>query len=98
MANGKNERKTICVQYETGKTKTIKKNGRDVTVPETKLLTVGSAFLQEENKAGDPAWLIQGKFHAVPPQWDGKFILLDPILRDEEMPPSREVGDEDVPY
>ena len=84
MAN----RKVVCVQYETGKTKTIKKHGRDVSVPETKLLTVGSAFLTEPD-GENVGWMIQGKLHAIPPQWDGKFVLLDPIPRN---------GDDEVPF
>jgi hypothetical protein len=85
-------RKVVCVQYETGKTKTIKKNGKDVSVPETKLLTVGSAFVREEDKEGNPQWVIQGKFHAVPPNWDGRFVLLDPL------PKNGDNADDEVPY
>jgi hypothetical protein len=75
-------RKTVCIQYETGKTKQIEKGGKKVTVPETKLLTVGSAFLNQE----DDRWIIQGRFHAIPPAWDGKFVLLDPLPRNNGEP------------
>ena len=75
-------RKTVCVEYETGKTKQIEKNGKKATVPETKLLTVGSAFLTLQDH--DTQWMIQGKFHAVPPNWDGKFVLLDPLPKNGE--------------
>jgi hypothetical protein len=85
MSERKSDRKVVCVPYETGKTKTIKKNGRDVSVPDTRLLTVGSAFLSQPNgDADEKAWQIQGRFHAVPPQWDGKFVLLDPFSNGEE--------------
>jgi hypothetical protein len=85
-------RKVVCVEYETGKTKTIKKNGRDVTVPETKLLTVGSAFLTEASDENANRWMIQGRMRATPPQWDGKFVLLDPLPRNGDS------ADDEVPY
>jgi len=78
------DRKVLCVQYETGKTKQIEKNGRKVTVPETRLLTVGSAFVTEPSDENGDLWMIQGKFHAIPPQWDGKFVLLNPFPNGEE--------------
>lgn len=62
-------RKVVCVQYETGKTVKVSKR----TFPETKLLVVGSAFVDE--KTGR----INGTFRAVPPQWDGRFVILDPL-------------------
>lgn len=87
-------RKVVCVQYETGKTVKVKTkahpNGE--TKPETKLLTVGSAFLTEASDQNGDRWMIQGKMHAVPPQWDGKFVLLDPLPRNGES------ADDDVPY
>jgi hypothetical protein len=86
MSERKGDRKVVCIQYETGKTKTIKKNGRDVTVPDTRLLTVGSAFVTQPNgDADENRWMVQGKFHAVPPNWDGKFVLLDPFTREDEV-------------
>jgi len=88
------DRKVVCVQYETGKT--VKRNGK--TYPETKLLTVGSAFVLQ---AGDKtfngnqveSWMIQGKMHAIPPGWDGKFILLDPLPRN-----GNQSAEDDVPW
>jgi hypothetical protein len=64
----KNERKTVCIAYETGKS--VIRAGTEY--PETKLLTVGSAF-------GDAKGRIKGTFLAIPPQWDGKFLILDPL-------------------
>ena len=49
-------RKNVCIQYPTGGT--IKK-GKD-TYPETRLLTVGSAFQDEESGR------INGQFRAMP--------------------------------
>lgn len=71
----KPERKVVCIQYPTGKTTKGKDNR---TYPETKLLTVGSAFLDVESGR------INGTFHAVPPQWDGRFVLLNPLPRNGE--------------
>ena len=81
-------RKVVCVQYPTGKT--VKKGNK--TYPETKLLTVGSAFLTEASDENGNRWMIQGKLHAVPPQWDGKFVLLDPL------PKNGDNVDDEVPY
>ena len=67
-------RKNVCIQYPTGGT--IKK-GKD-TYPETKLLTVGSTFQDEESGR------INGQFRAMPPNWDGKFVILDPLPRQED--------------
>ena len=78
------DRKVVCVQYETGKTKEIDRNGRKVSVPETKLLTVGSAFVTEPSDENGSLWMIQGKFHAVPPNWDGKFVLMSPLPKNGE--------------
>ncbi len=61
----------------TGKDKTV--NGK--TVAETKLLTVGSAFVNE-SKDGKP--YIVGQMRAVPPLWDGKFLMFD--VEDENTP------------
>jgi hypothetical protein len=93
------DRKVVCVQYETGKTVSIKKNGRDIRVPETRLLTVGSAFFSTEDKnSGESRWMIQGRFNAVPPQWDGKFILLDPLPRSNGESGGESLAAEDVPF
>lgn len=67
-------RKNICIAYGTGGT--VKRQGKDY--PETKLLTVGSAFIDEESGR------INGQFRAVPPQWDGKFVILDPLPNGNE--------------
>lgn len=67
-------RKNVCIQYPTGKK--VKREGK--TYPETKLLTVGSAFIDEESGR------INGQFRAVPPQWDGKFVILEPLPRSDE--------------
>jgi len=48
------------------------------------LLTVGSAFVDAESGR------IKGQFRAVPPQWDGEFLILDPLPKRDEQP------DEDV--
>lgn len=72
------QRKVVCIQYPTGKTVERRDRRR---YPETKLLTVGSAFLDEESGR------INGTFHAVPPQWDGKFVIMNPL-------PKRGDGDE----
>lgn len=68
-------RKVVCIQYPTGKT--VKGKNKKI-YPETKLLTVGSAFVNDESGR------INGTFHAVPPQWDGKFVILDPLPRGNE--------------
>ena len=67
-------RKNVCIQYPTGGTVT---KGKD-TYPETRLLTVGSAFQDEESGR------INGQFRAMPPNWDGKFVILDPLPRQED--------------
>ena len=54
----------------------------DVTA--SRLLTVGSAFVDAESGR------IKGQFRAVPPQWDGEFLILDPLPKRDEQP------DEDV--
>jgi hypothetical protein len=72
-------RKVVCISYDTGKS--VTRNGR--TFPESKLLTVGSAFVDAESGR------IKGQFLAVPPQWDGEFLILDPL-------PKRDGPDEDV--
>ena len=64
-----NKRKVVCISYETGKT--VRKSG--ATYPETKLLTVGSAFVDSTSGR------ISGQFLAVPPQWNGRFVILDPL-------------------
>jgi len=78
----KSIRKVVCISYETGKTTTRK--GR--TFPESKLLTVGSAFVDAESGR------VKGQFLAVPPQWNGEFLILDPLPKrddpDEEAPPA----------
>jgi hypothetical protein len=73
-------RKVVCISYETGKS--VTRNGR--TYPESKLLTVGSAFVDAESGC------IKGQFLAVPPQWGGEFLILDPLPKRDEQP------DEDV--
>ena len=68
-------RKNVCIQYPTGGV--VKRQGKDY--PETKLLTVGSAFLDEASGR------INGQFRAVPPSgWDGKFVILDPPARNAD--------------
>ena len=74
-------RKVLCISYETGKS--VTRNGR--TYPESKLLTVGSAFVDSESGR------IRGQFLALPPQWKGEFVILDPLPRRDEQP------DEDMP-
>ena len=65
-------RKNVCVQYPTGGV--VKRQGKEY--PVTKLLTVGSAFVDEETGR------INGQFRAVPTgAWDGKFVILDPLPR-----------------
>jgi hypothetical protein len=61
--------KVVCIQYPTGKD--VSRGGK--TYPETKLLTVGSAFVDLESGR------MNGTFHAVPPQWDGRFVILNPL-------------------
>ena len=73
-------RKVVCISYETGKSFT--RDGR--TYPDSKLLTVGSAFVDADSGR------IKGKFLAVPPQWNGEFLILDPLPKRDEQP------DEDV--
>jgi len=62
-------RKVVCISYQTGKS--AKRSSKEF--PETKLLTVGSAFVDSETGT------ISGQFRAIPPQWDGKFLLFDPL-------------------
>ena len=76
-------RKAVCCSYETGKT--VKKNGQ--TYPETRLMVVGSAFVDSETGR------ISGRFRTTPLSWDGKFVILDPLPK----PGEEEVADE-VPY
>ena len=73
-------RKVVCISYQTGKS--VTRNGR--TYPDSKLLTVGSAFVDAESGR------IKGQFRAVPPQWDGEFLILDPLPKRDEQP------DEDI--
>ena len=80
-------RKVVCIQYETGKTVKVKNK----TFPETKLLTVGSAFVDEASGR------ISGTFRAIPPQWDGKFVILDPLPRAEQKAPEEDEGAE-IPF
>jgi hypothetical protein len=73
-------RKVVCISYKTGKN--VTRNGQ--TYPDSKLLTVGSAFVDVDSGR------IKGQFLAVPPQWDGEFLILAPLpKRDEQL-------DEDV--
>ena len=67
-------RKVVCISYETGKS--VTRNGR--TYPDTKLLTVGSAFVDAESGR------IKGQFLAVPPKWDGEFLILDPLPKRDD--------------
>ena len=67
-------RKVVCISYETGKS--VTRNGR--TYPESKLLTVESAFVDAESGR------IKGQFLAVPPQWSGEFLILDPLPKRDE--------------
>ena len=101
------KRKTIHAQYDTGKTKTIKKNGKDVKVPETRLSApIGSGFLVEpgdELRNGEVSdrWRFNGQFNSIPLNWDGKFVLLDPLQRNgngEQHENGSEVRDEDIPF
>ena len=80
-------RKVVCIQYETGKTVKV----RNKTLPETKLLTVGSAFVDEDGGR------INGRFRAIPPQWDGKFVVLDPLPRPGVKSTAAEAMDEEIP-
>jgi hypothetical protein len=73
-------RRVVCISYETGKT--VTRNGR--TYPDSRLLTVGSAFVDSESGR------IKGQFRAVPPHWDGEFLILDPLPKRDDQP------DEDV--
>jgi len=70
----------VCISHDTGKSVTR----GDRTFPEGKLLTVGSAFVDAESGR------IRGRFLAVPPRWDGEFLILDPLPKRGELP------DEDV--
>jgi hypothetical protein len=68
-------RKNVCIQYPTGGM--VKRQGKEY--PEAKLLTVGSAFVDEESGR------INGQFRAVPTgTWDGRFVILDPLARNED--------------
>ena len=67
-------RKVVCISYDTGKT--IKRGNTEY--PDTKLLTVGSAFLDQASGR------INGQFRAVPPIWDGHFVILDPLPKRDE--------------
>ena len=67
-------RKVVCISYETGKS--VTRNGR--TYPDTKLLTVGSAFVDSESGR------VKGQFLAVPPQWNGEFLILDPLPKRDD--------------
>jgi len=67
-------RKVVCISYETGKS--VTRNGR--SYPESKLLTVGSAFVDAE------LGRIKGQFVAVPPRWDGEFLILEPLPKRED--------------
>jgi hypothetical protein len=69
-------RKVVCISYETKKS--VTRNGR--TYPDSKLLTVGSAFVDVESGR------IKGQFLAVPPQWDGEFLILDPLPKRDDQP------------
>jgi hypothetical protein len=73
-------RKVVCISYETGKS--VTRNGR--SYPDSRLLTVGSAFVDGESGR------IRGRFLAVPPRWDGEFLILDPLPKRDDQP------DEDV--
>ena len=67
-------RKVVCISYETGKS--VTRSGR--TFPESKLLTVGSAFVDAESGR------VKGQFLAVPPLWNGEFLILDPLPKRED--------------
>jgi hypothetical protein len=69
-------RKVVCISYKTGKN--VTRNGQ--SYPDSKLLTVGSAFVDAESGR------IKGQFLAVPPQWDGEFLILDPLPKRDEQP------------
>jgi hypothetical protein len=73
-------RKVVCISYETGKS--VNRNGR--SYPDSRLLTVGSAFVDTDSGR------IRGRFLAVPPRWDGEFLILDPLPKRDDQP------DEDV--
>ena len=47
-------------------------------VPRNKLLTVGSAFVDSTSGR------INGQFLAVPAQWNGRFVILDPLPKRSE--------------
>src|SRR5690242_17526681 len=93
------DRKTVCVSYETGRTVPDKKNPK-ISRKETKLLSVGSCFLTVDSNGEFTA---NGKFNAVPPNWDGTFVLRDPFIRDNgqyqtaEEPDYGDVGVPDEP-
>jgi hypothetical protein len=84
MSNRNATRKVVCIQYPTGKQVKGKDNK---TYPETKLLTVGSAFLDEESGR------INGTFHAVPPVWDGKFVILNPLPKTNDASEEEAAGE-----
>jgi hypothetical protein len=73
-------RKVVCISYETGKS--VTRNSR--TYPDSKLLSVGSAFVDAESGR------IKGQCLAVPPQWTGEFLILDPLPKRDDQP------DEDI--
>ena len=83
------DRRTVCIEYPV-KGKTELANGN--LVQNTKLLTVGSAFVNKD-KNGDQ--VIKGHFLAVPPRWNGRFVLMLPLDREEEATP--EITDDDIP-
>ena len=70
----------LGISYETGKS--VTRNDR--TYRDSKLVAVGSAFVDAESGR------IKEQFLAVPPQWDGEFLILDPLPKRDEQP------DEDI--
>ena len=61
-------------------------------VQNTKLLTVGSAFVNHDKSGAE---VINGHFLAVPPRWNGRFVLMLPIDREEEA--AAGITDDDIP-
>ena len=83
------DRRTVCIEYPVKGMTELAGGNR---VQNTKLLTVGSAFVNKD-KNGDE--VIKGHFLAVPPRWNGRFVLMLPLDREEEATP--EITDDDIP-
>ena len=83
------DRRTVCIEYPV---KGMTELAGGARVQKTKLLTVGSAFVNHDKNGGE---VINGHFLAVPPRWNGRFVLMLPLDREEEAAP--EITDDDIP-